>query len=156
MEWPRKRRPTIAAVVLGVCLLTPLTGCESSSEVDAVHVGPCDFDGQVEADIGVECANAIAIAEARLGWLHAPITAVRYRTSMCPPNARCRATLRREGTVVFTFAVGEPLMIFVHPGGPDGSGPLVAENPEPLPDWLLEELAAEAGRPAQPDPGSGG
>jgi hypothetical protein len=102
--------------------------------------GPCDRAGEPN-DI---CVQAVALAETQLGWLHAPITGVTFRGSLCPPNARCAPALGGQGWVIFEFIAGDPVMVYVGPPDPvdDQSLDLVARPGEPPPEWLVEEMAA--------------
>ena len=108
---------------------------------------PCQF-GAALFDVGpvALCQKAVALATARLGVLHWPITSTRFRTNLCPPNARCDLRFPElvEGWVIFTFTAGDPVMIHVGPPTNVGAPPnvLVVGDPEPLPDWLREEIAA--------------
>jgi hypothetical protein len=121
--------------------------CACGSEVHEPTTDPCQF-GSAVFDVGPVnfCRQAIALAEAKLGWVHWPITSTTFRQSMCPPNARCRGPGPDEGTVIFTFSVGEPRMIFVaHAQGTGGEplGPIEAGDPQPVPDWVLEQIQSQ-------------
>jgi hypothetical protein len=85
------------------------------------------------------CSTAVALATARLGWLHGPITSTTFRASICPPNARCARVIDAGGWVIFTFAFGDPVMIHVGLGETTDAG-FGAGEPEPVPDWLIDEI----------------
>jgi hypothetical protein len=110
-----------------------LAGCSTSSAVD-----PCDPVAVGDAEA---CRNVLSVATEHLGWSHGPVTSTRFAGSMCPPGARCRMHLPGEGIAIFTFMIGDPVMIQVFPEArPDGLGSiLTAGDPEPVPDWFLEE-----------------
>jgi hypothetical protein len=109
-------------------------GCSTGSTVD-----PCD---PVEVGDPEACRNVLSIATEHLGWSHGPVASTRFAGSMCPPGARCRANLPGEGIAIFTFLIGDPVMIQVFPEPrPDGSGNIfTASDPEPVPDWYLAQL----------------
>lgn len=93
---------------------------------------------------GTICPAAIAVANARLGLVHWPVASTRFLASLCPPNARCRFALVPHDTwVIFTFSVGDPVMIRVGPPGLANAPPgaLVAGDPETPPDWALQQIA---------------
>lgn len=140
-------------IALALAATALLGGCAGAAPEGGAPAGiPCDFGGAAP-DVGPEiCERAIALAEARLGWLHWPVASTRFRASMCPPNARCLAASGDEGWVIFEFTVGDPVMIRVGPpivGNVVDLSRLVAGDPEPLPDWLREELDG-TGDPSEP------
>ena len=140
-----------ATRVLGSLLLAStlvLGGCRALGQA-----GPGDaaFDECVAAvdDLGADraqfCRRVIDLAEERVGWLR-QVEFVRFRQEICPPNARCMPPPPGAGWVIFLFGDGDPSMVHVGPPealGAPGDG-LVASAPEPVPDWLLDELAAAA------------
>jgi hypothetical protein len=135
--------------ILGLLLVTILvSACGSATApagtAAAAHeMPPTDPCAEFRDWGSTICPQAIALANARLGWLHWPVTSTSFRTTMCPPNARCAFPGENQGWVIFTFAVGDPVGIHVGPanvGGASAAG-LVAGDPEPLPDWLLQEMA---------------
>ena len=135
--------------ILGLLLATVLASACGSATVPADtaaaadHVSPTDPCAESRDRADTICPTAIALANARLGWLHWPVTSTTFRVSLCPRNARCAWVPGGQGWVVFTFWIGDPVMI--HVGPPEaGSGvmaELTAGEPEPLPDWLLGEMA---------------
>ena len=141
-----ERRPPSSAVALllaiAVAVAVTVAGCQAAPPAEPG--GPCAATAGREGDI---CQKALTLAEASLG-IHAPITSTRFRMDMCPPNARCAFGIGAQGWVIFTFAFGPPRMVFVAPPDPvdDQSVELVARGPEPLPDWLLEELGLDGER----------
>ena len=132
---PMRVRGVAALLVMGVAL----AGCGAVPAAEPG--GPC---AATAGQVGDICPQALTLAEASLG-IHAPTTSVGFRTSMCPPNARCAAPAAGQGWVIFTFVVGPPRMVYVGPPDPvdDQARPLVARGPEPLPDWLLEEMGLD-------------
>lgn len=144
-----------ARVALGSALLVvaALTGC-STSPADGTSPNPCEF-GAAVFDVGpVEfCKQAVALAQARIGWLHWPITSTHFATSLCPPNARCRFVLdQTEGWVVFTFSIGDPSMVLITT---DSNGILNAADQKPVPKWLLDEYRKSNAFPTAPAGGGG-
>jgi hypothetical protein len=145
----RARKASLPVALLGAILLA---GCAAAPDAGQAQTDPCDF-GAIVFDVGPAiCSDAVALAEARLGWLHWPVASTRFRPDVCPPFARCPANLGNEGWVIFTFSIGEPSMIHVGPPDPTlGIGAaLVAGEPQPLPDWLRDELRQEVPLPQQP------
>jgi hypothetical protein len=139
-------------ITVAVLALASASAC-GAAPTGASASNPCDF-GAVVFDVGPAalCEEAIAVAEARLGWLHWPITSKRFRLDMCPPNARCLPPLQNEAWVIFTFSSGDPTMVHVLA---DATGALSALNPEAPPDWLLLELREQdpSRRTSPQDPG---
>jgi hypothetical protein len=144
-----KRRSLLAALV--VVLLFAACGSATSQTSGAPGDGassgdPCAHLGEFHG----RCEEAIAIANARLGWLHWPITSTEIRDALCGPNMRC-AMLLVPGVrswVIFQFMVGGPVMVHVHLQEQNGEAVgdvLVADAPEPLPEWLLNEISATKG-----------
>ncbi len=141
MDRPRILGLLLAAVLLSACgsATVPADTAAAAAEVVSLTSSCGEFADWTDTI----CTSAVALANARLGWLHWPVTSTAFRTSMCPPNARCRFPGDSQGWVIFTFAVGDPVMIHVGPtnvGGAIAAG-LVAGDPEPLPDWLLQEMS---------------
>jgi hypothetical protein len=138
-------RGLAAAILLPGALL--LSGCEAtpdaSFDAEALPEDPCLLWQIAFEAIPDRCGEAVTVAETRLGWLHWPVASRVLRLSLCPPNARCRAPGPGEfhAWVIYEFITGDPVMIHVHLAAEDEAGPLVADEPEPLPDWLIEELA---------------
>jgi hypothetical protein len=158
-------KPWSSAVLVAVAMLVvgcgsdaasigPASGTDSSAnEAAPPGVDPATVDkacqfGAVVFDVGpvALCTRAVALATARLGILRWPITSIAFRLSVCPPNARCLAAVGEpvEGWVIFTFSAGAPAI--VHVGRPSNVGAvpnaLIAGPPQPVPDWLLKEIAA--------------
>jgi hypothetical protein len=148
-----RRRLLLAGLLLGTSLLS---GCSPAPAGAVGASDPCTF-GAAAFEVGpvVFCQQAVATAEAGLGWLHWPVTSVQFQDRLCPPNQFGCGDLPEAGRgwVVFTFSIGEPSMIEVTTA-PDGS--LRAASPEPVPGWLRDALRQQVERPAQPDSGDGG
>ncbi len=155
MQRMKASRSSLAVALLGASIMN---GCGSAPAGGAAQSNPCDF-GAIVFDVGPAiCSDAVALAQARLGWLHWPVTATQFRPDLCPPFARCPPPPGTDGWVIFTFSIGEPSMIHVGPPDPTlGIGAaLVAGEPQPLPDWLRDELRQQVPQPQQPQPDSGG
>ena len=141
---PRRR-------ALGIVMAMILAACAGTSgaavaEPDSLCPPPdIEMDGAI--DVAARCQLVLSLADARLGILHWPITHVDVRWNICPPGARCRFLALTQAWVIYQFSIGDPVMIHVRtrPGVEDMNEALVAGEPEPLPDWLLEEL--QAGKP---------
>ena len=143
-------RHLIVAAVLSAALVLGCGGTAPGRD----SPNPCEF-GAVALDVGpvALCEQAVALAQQRLGWLHWPVTSIRFRQDMCPPNARCLPVVGNEAWVVFTFSMGDPTMIHVVP---DATGALSALNPESPPDWLRDEIRQqEQSAPATPQDAGG-
>jgi hypothetical protein len=144
-----------AALCGGVLAAVAMTGCSAGPTGEAAQSNPCEF-GAAVFDVGPVglCEDAIALAQARLGWLHWPVTSMTFRRDMCPPNARCAIVAgidRGEGWGIFTFSIGDPSMIHI---SRDANGVLIPGNPESPPDWLKEELSRQG--PFRPTESQGG
>jgi hypothetical protein len=143
-------RRTLASILLGVAILAGCGGQASTGAAAAADpTNPCA--GLAAQDDNVfdpiaQCDQVLALANARLGWLHWPVSSIRYRRDLCPPNARCAFAMGAQGWVIYTFWSGDPVMVHVGPRilGDVVTGELAADQPEPLPDWLLEELERPA------------
>lgn len=80
------------------------------------------------------CEASVELANARIGWLHFPVTRVEFqRGHPCPPNARCRLSVNRA-SVIFHFWAGDPVLV---PVTSDERGVLSAGEPGP---WAAEAL----------------
>jgi hypothetical protein len=137
-------RRVIATVLAGALLVVGCDpGPDQSLDANALPEDPCLVWQVAFGAIPERCVEAVSVADGRLGWLHWPVASRIFRMNMCPPNARCRSPGPGEfnAWVIYRFTSGDPMMIHVRPAGDDGSGPLVADELEPLPDWLLKELA---------------
>lgn len=138
------------ACLLGTAILAGCGGQAATGAAAAADpTNPCV--GLLARDVNVldpiaQCEQSVALANARLGWLHWPVSSIHYRQTICPPNARCLAMIGDQGWVIYTFWSGDPVMIHVGPQilGDVVTGEVVASQPEPLPDWLLEELELPA------------
>lgn len=144
---PNRRLPALVgvALVLAGAVIAGCGGAGGAAAVDGeVLCPPPDFAIDGAVDVAARCRQMVAVADERLGLLHWPITNVDVRWNVCPPGARCRFLQLSQAWVLYWFSNGEPLMIHVHPRaqGDVGGIDLVAEAPEPLPDWLLKELDA--------------
>jgi hypothetical protein len=137
--WPRGRAITVLVTALA------LGGCGSAAAPGPSGKDPCSEDLVNDAlvDPVAPCREAMQLADAELGLIHAPVSRVRVRSDMCPPNARCALSdLRNVHWVIYEFWFGAPRMVYVGPPDQvdDQSKLLDARAPEPLPEWLLDEL----------------
>jgi hypothetical protein len=136
------KRLMVGLLIASIALAACSAGGQAVDTTDGV-VGPCAADPVGEGRV-LSCPLAVDLAGRKLGWLHWPVTATDFRWSLCPPNARCPFLPQDQGWVIFRFWAGDPVMI--HVGRVDlgdiEAGPFVANDPEPLPDWLLEEISA--------------
>ena len=106
--------------------------CGSSSAAN----GPCADLGDDARSGALRCELAIELSRAQLGSRSLVVASIKVmRGFPCPPNVRCRAPREGEVSVLFTFWIGDPAIVFVHPLE-NGVG-FVAEPPEPAPDYLL-------------------
>ena len=132
--------------ILGLLLiLLVLSGCAGSagnagSAVSATGRDTCTGDEQT---IKV-CRRALPVAIDRLGFWHWPISTADYRSTVCSSDRRCLLFLggTDQGWLIFTFWVGDPVMVNVHSQRQaDGEGfELVAEMPQAVPAPLLVEI----------------
>jgi hypothetical protein len=124
-----------AVLLLGACSGAP---AETSDPRSPTAEAPCQGLTPLGEPIGFHgllCQEVVDVANARLGWLHWPISSTTFRAGEpCPPGARCAAPSGNTATVLFTFWAGDPVMVVVTK---DASGTAaVAADPEPLPSWM--------------------
>lgn len=139
------RRPWALGLVVGM-LLAACGGTSGAAVADPDSLCPppdIEMDGAI--DVAARCQLVLSLADARLGVLHWPVTEVDVRWNLCPPGARCALMPLSQAWVIYQFSIGEPVMINVRstPDVVEMSDALIAGDPEPLPDWLVEELQAE-------------
>lgn len=139
----------LVALLCGVVVAcgTP-TGGAGDPEWDALCPPP-DFPIEGAVDVAARCRSVLAVADDRLGLLHWPVSSAKVRWNICPPNARCVEFVQlSQAWVVYRFWFGDPVMIHVKPptGGDLMGGEFVADAPEPVPAWLLDELQPEPAR----------
>jgi hypothetical protein len=144
----RRGRLQRQAAIAVLALALGAAGCGGVSAPGPSGGDPCDPAGLVgdpSFDPVALCREAIQLADAELGLVHAPVARVRVRSDMCPPGARCLAPVGVEHWVIYEYWFGPPRMVYVGPPDPvdDQSLPLDARGPEPLPDWLLDELGID-------------
>lgn len=118
-----------------------VVGCSSPAADGSAAANPA-CPAQIGDDAAKFCPQIVTVATASLGVRQFIVTSTTYARSVCPPNARCRFSLPNEGVVIFTFMLGDPVMVHVGPNNPEVANDLLAGEPEPLPDWLIDELAA--------------
>jgi hypothetical protein len=140
------RRPWAVGLVVGM-LLAGCGGTSGAAVADPDTLCPppdIEMDGAI--DVAARCQLVLSLADARLGVLHWPVTEVDVRWNLCPPGARCAFLPLSQAWVIYQFSIGEPVMIHVRstPDVVEMTDELIAGDPEPLPDWLLEELQADS------------
>jgi hypothetical protein len=80
------------------------------------------------------CQAILGLARERLGFLAFVITSVTVGLGTpCPPTARCAPPAGDRGFALFTFWIGDPVIVYVHPNE-EGPG-FVAEAPRAPPDF---------------------
>ncbi len=139
---------THSSATLALLLAGLLAACGGSSAAGADESAVCpppDVAMPGAVDIVARCERVISVADERLGLLHWPVSSVQVRWNLCPPGARCLFLQLRQAWVIYRFWAGDPVMIHVGPplAGVDLTDDLVADAPEPLPAWLVEELEVE-------------
>jgi len=137
-----------AAVEVSAAADTAVDSAIDAAALDELVGQACQF-GAVLFEVGpvALCASAVRLAVARLGNLRLPISSIRFRLELCPPNARCAPLPEEpiEGWVIVEFNGAAPVLIHVAPLEVLGvaTDTLVAGAPEPLPPWLLATLAQQ-------------
>ena len=128
-------------------LLAACGGSLAAGADESAVCPPPNIEMPGAVDIVARCERVIAVADEQLGLLHWPVSNVQVRWNLCPPGARCVFLQLRQAWVIYRFWAGDPVMIHVGPrlAGVDLTDDLVADAPEPLPDWLVQELEAEEG-----------
>jgi len=126
----------LATLVLAVAL----AGCSAaSSPAGAPSPSPvavaspesvCDTS-QFTPTPSLTCRPAIAAALAALPASHAPIVREEFRWGgLCPPGAPCVPPLGNAGVVIFDFASGPSVFVYV---SADAGGVVAASSPAPYP-----------------------
>jgi hypothetical protein len=113
-------------------------GCEASSSapssplLSAVASPAVICDGsQFQPPPDLTCGPAIAAALAALAPAHPPVIRGEFRWGgMCPPGAPCAPPLGNAGIVIFDFASGPSVFVYVSAGA---GGVVVASSPAPYP-----------------------
>jgi hypothetical protein len=113
-------------------------GCEASSSApssplpSAVASPAVICDGsQFQPPPDLTCGPAIAAARVALAPAHPPIIRGEFRWGgMCPPGAPCAPPLGNAGIVIFDFASGPSVFVYVSAGA---GGVVVASSPAPYP-----------------------
>jgi hypothetical protein len=135
---PSTRRRLALPLLLTVTLVLSACAGEGGAVtelVDGVASGVCSDQPEVDDQFTLSCRQAVQLAEARLGWLHWPITATEFhRGGPCPPNARCFIA-PTQGSVIFHFKVGDPVVIRI---ALDATGLAATGDPEPVPAWMFD------------------
>jgi len=90
----------------------------------------CD-SAQFQPTPSLTCGPAIAAALAVLAPVHPPIIREEFRWGgLCPPGAPCAPPLGNAGVVIFDFASGSPVFVYV---SAEAGGVVTASSPAPYP-----------------------
>ncbi len=123
-------------LVVATILAIACSGCSAaasaapSSAPSAAVTTVCD-PAQFAPPPTLACGPALAAAAAALPAEHAPIARQEFRWGgLCPPGAPCVPPTGDQGIVIFDFASGPPLVVYVTPGA---SGAVAVGSPAPYP-----------------------
>jgi hypothetical protein len=122
---------TVAIVVAGCAptssaLSSPLSSPSAAASPEIV----CD-GSQFQPPPSLTCGPAIAAALAALAPGHQPIIREELRWGgLCPPGAPCAPPLGNAGIVIFDFANGPSVFVYVSAGA---DGVVAAGSPAPYP-----------------------
>jgi hypothetical protein len=129
------RRLVISVAMVG----TVVAGCTSSTSVSSPPPSPsalaspevvCDT-AQFQPPPSLTCGPAIAAALAVLAPGHPPIIREEFRWGgLCPPGAPCAPPLGNAGIVIFDFASGPSMFVYV---SAVAGGVTAASSPAPYP-----------------------
>lgn len=114
-------------------------GCAASSSPSSPSPAPsavasaevvCD-GSQFQPPPSLTCGPAIADALTMLAPGHPPIIREEFRWGgLCPPGAPCAPPLGNAGIVIFDFASGSPVFVYV---SAEAGGVMAASSPAPYP-----------------------
>ena len=122
---------TVAIVVAGCAptssaLSSPLSSPSAAASPEVV----CD-GSQFQPPPSLTCGPALAAALAVLTPAHPPIIREEFRWGgLCPPGAPCAPPLDNAGIVIFDFAGGPSVFVYV---SAEAGGAVVASSPAPYP-----------------------
>ena len=112
-------------------LKTPSTTAVESPAAVASPEVDCDT-AQFQPPPSLACGPAIAAALAALGAAHPTIIREEFRWGgLCPPGAPCAPPLGNAGIVIFDFAAGTSVFVYVNA---DAGAVVAASSPAPYPD----------------------
>jgi hypothetical protein len=90
----------------------------------------CD-PSQLNPSPSLTCRPALVAALGVLAPAHPPIIREEFRWGgLCPPDAPCAPPLGDQGIVIFDFASGPPVFVYLSAGA---GGVVVASSPAPYP-----------------------
>ena len=119
---------TVLAIACSGCSAAASTA--PSAQPSAAVTTVCN-DAQFAPPPTLTCAPALAAAAAALPAGHPPIARQEFRWGgLCPPGAPCVPPTGDQGIVIFTFASGPPLVVYVAAGA---SGAAAVGTPAPYP-----------------------
>ena len=122
---------TVAIAVAGCAptssaLSSPLSSPSAAASPEIV----CD-GSQFQPPPSLTCGPALAVALAVLTPAHQPIIREEFRWGgLCPPGAPCAPPLGNAGIVIFDFAGGPSVFVYV---SAEAGGVVVASSPAPYP-----------------------
>lgn len=122
----------LVAVVSAGCAGSSSAPSSPPSSPAAVASPAVICDGsQFQPPPSLTCGPSITAALATLGTGHPPIIREEFRWGgLCPPGAPCAPPLGNAGIVIFDFASGPPVFVYV---SADASGVVAASSPAPYP-----------------------
>ena len=121
----------VALVVMGCA--APSSAPSSPPPSSSALASPaviCDTS-QFQPPPSLTCGPAIAAALGMLAPGHPPIIREEFRWGgLCPPGGRCPPPSGDAGIVIFDFAGGPPVFVYVNAGA---GGVVAASSPAPYP-----------------------
>jgi hypothetical protein len=125
---------SMALVGIGVAGCAPTSSVPSSPPSSPSPLASpevvCD-GSQFQPPPSLTCGPAIAAALGMLGPGHPPISREEFSWGgLCPPGAPCAPPLGNAGIVIFDFASGSPVFVYVNAGA---GGVVAASSPAPYP-----------------------
>jgi hypothetical protein len=124
-------------LVVSIAMVAVVAGCAATSSASSPPPSPsavaspavvCD-GSQFQPPPSLTCGPAVAAALAVLAPAHAPIIRQEFRWGgLCPPGAPCAPPFGNAGIVIFDFASGPPVFVYVSTGA---GGVVAASSPAP-------------------------
>ena len=119
--------PAVIAAFVVACAAPPSDAPSPSAVASPAVV--CD-GSRFQPPPTLTCGPAILAAEAALGRAHPGIVREEFRWGdLCPPDAPCVPPTGSAGVVIFDFATGQPLFVYLSAE----AGGVVASSPAPHP-----------------------
>jgi hypothetical protein len=119
----------IVAIACSGCAAAASTAPSAPATASAAGV-VCD-QAQFAPPPTLTCAPAVAAAVAALPAAHPPIIRQEFRWGgLCAPGASCAPPLGDQGIVIFDFASGPSLVVYVSAGN---GGAVASGSPAPYP-----------------------